>query len=150
MISYNQMVALCAEIQKVLDEATFVEMRELAEGKWLLLFKNGEERHALLICVRYPFERFHLAPLQKGKDTAFTHKIEQNLKGVNVTKVELLQEDRIFVLRLARGERALLLLLELIPRHANLYLLDEKWKILAAYRPTNFYRIQTPSARFRT
>lgn len=148
MLSYAEMVSLGQEVNRELSAFIFVEMLELSPGKFLIFFKKGNERQQLLFSIKHPFERFHLALSEKGKETPFTREITKLLQNAEVIKAELLQEDRIFALHFERDKLHFMLLLELIPRHANLYLLSENQKILTSLRKSQLTEYKIPERAF--
>ncbi|MBI2742301.1 MAG: DUF814 domain-containing protein [Chlamydiales bacterium] len=148
MITFAEATSLCKEIKEVLSSLSFASMRESSEGKWLINFNEGEREKHLLVCVRTPFERFHLAPAHEGRETPFTKKIEEELRGSELTSIALLGEDRILELQFKGRKKGLSLILELIPRHSNLYLVDEKRKILLSFRPAKSVDYSLPPRSF--
>lgn len=148
MLSYSEMLSLCKEVNEAATGAHFISMQEISEGKWLFDFKKGEIPVHLLFCIHHPFERFHLAPQLHGKETPFTKRVEHIFQGTQVSSVELLGEDKILSLNMQKGEKRFSIVLELIPRHGNLYLLDEKRKILGSFRKVAALTYETPAKAF--
>lgn len=141
MLTYSQMLSLCEEVKKGLRSASLLAVREIGDQKWVISFDGDKQ---LLICLKTPFSRFHLTARRAlGKSTPFTEEIEKVLKGEAVQLFSLLGGDRILSIEFG-GRAGNLLVFELLPKHTNAYLLDGKWKIIAANHPVEAEEYQLP------
>ena len=147
MLSYSQMVVLCKELKDALVPALFLEMKEVEEKKWVLIFAVNSKEFKLLISLQGRLARFHLTKRRTHfKETSFTKDVEGYLQDFILKKAVLLGADRILQLEFNKGSKTLLLIVDFIPRQTNICLISEDGKILLSAE--KYDSSNTPSLDF--
>ncbi len=128
MLSLSEIASLSREIDRELKEKKLLDVKQISEKQWVLIFSDGKK---LIIALKYPFETIHLSQgLQQGAVTPFTNCLNKSLLNFQVDDVNLMNSDRIVVLSLIKGNLQKRLIIELIPRRGKIVLIDENQHIL--------------------
>jgi predicted ribosome quality control (RQC) complex YloA/Tae2 family protein len=99
---------------------------------------DGQRRRHLLLCSDPRAARVALlprAPRALPRPPAFTQYLRAHLEGARVVGAQLVGGDRLVAIDLEAREGAARLLLSILGRRSNLYLLDAEARLVAALRP---------------
>jgi predicted ribosome quality control (RQC) complex YloA/Tae2 family protein len=100
--------------------------------------EGGERRRHVLLCCDPESARLSLqprAPRALPAPPAFTQYLRAHALGARVAGVRRLGEDRVAALDLDAREGALRLVLQILGRRSNVYLLDAEGRVRASLRP---------------
>ncbi|MGE0670264.1 MAG: NFACT RNA binding domain-containing protein [Parachlamydiales bacterium] len=150
MLSFSEMHALCKEVGPILSRARLARVRELGEKKWSFQFEQEGKQTALLICAQVPFSRFHLSSEQSiGKQTAFTHVLEERLLGSVFEKIEMLNDDRVVAITLDKNGAKFLFIAELCFKHPKIVLASASLQVLESWEqiPDKQYRLPSSAQK---
>lgn len=133
-LSYEQILALCQEIKPLLVKGLFVDCVEIGPRKYFLFFEKAGQFLKVLVSFQDPFLRFHLSNARaEQRETEFTRKISEALKGMPLIDLKILNEDRIAAFVFSKFT----LYAEFFPRKSNFYLLNDQKEILVSLNPTS-------------
>lgn len=114
------MKALCDQIRPQIIGTTVAEVLETNDLHFIFIFKSGIR---LLICLKTPFLRFHLA--ESLPSNSFASRFSPPLIGALLENMELLHEDRILMLALKHKKHHYRFIVKLFSKGGNAFLLDD-------------------------
>jgi predicted ribosome quality control (RQC) complex YloA/Tae2 family protein len=135
-MNLNELKAVISEAAPLVKGRTVLDFRDAGRDCFLLILEAPEYGHPrllrLLLSVRPGLDRAHLTPRRSPKktkvnQTEFAARVREALEGAEVRQLGMPERDRLARLDFMTPEGSKLsLVAELIGRHANLLLLDEK------------------------
>jgi predicted ribosome quality control (RQC) complex YloA/Tae2 family protein len=128
------------ELAVLLPGARLERVYQGAERALYFLFHQSREDRVLFLSLDRSMPWFHLAsskPLAATSSHPFILYLRKHLVGCRIVSVQLLNQDRIVEIRLAKPEAEYRLVFELIGAVANLILLDASSKILSIFYPSS-------------
>ncbi len=136
-ITNSELKIVCDELNSVLTGGRLLGVLHFHRKRILLSVRRKGYTYSVLVCIEQPFLRIHLTRDRlRGKKNAFRfgQLLEKNLAGFKLEEVRQLNEDRVAELRLSGKGVTRFVLVELFRAKPNLYLLDEKRRVIADWR----------------
>ncbi|MBA3722965.1 MAG: DUF814 domain-containing protein [Parachlamydiaceae bacterium] len=128
-----QMEFLCKDLQSLIG-ANVKDIYAQNPSQLIILFYNKTQENKLLLSFQKPFLRFHFVNKLKFSHD-FYHPLKKFLIDATLTSIKVINHDRILQMGFKHGGKLFYLIGEFIPRHPNLFLLDEKKNILFSIAP---------------
>jgi predicted ribosome quality control (RQC) complex YloA/Tae2 family protein len=135
---------LSSVIDELSDLITGARVERVYEGAGRALYvllRRDRKQYYLLLSPDRSLPRLHLVtekPAAIPSPSGFSLYLRSHAAGAGITKVSLLNQDRVAEIRFSRQGEGYCLLFELTGRGANILITDESLKILAVYYPVPF------------
>ncbi len=129
------------ELSNLITGARVERVYEGAGRTLYVLLRRERKQHILLLSPDRSMPRMHLVtkkPSAVASPGGFSLYLRSHAAGARITKVSLLNQDRVAEIRFSREGEACRLLFELTGPGANMLIIDEAQKILAVYYPVPF------------
>lgn len=151
-LTHSEFVSLTSELQLKLTQASFLDSFQEGEWKIYLAFKTTEgESATLLLCLQERFLRFNLLSRKviKHHQGNFSRQLFFYLRGSKLIQIAQLAKDRILELTFENQNKQFYLIGEFFPKRPNLFLTDEKRRILASCNKNLLEYYQKPKEYLR-
>lgn len=129
------------ELSNILTGARVERVYEGAGRALYILLMREREHYTLLLSPDRSLPRLHLVtkkPAAVASPSGLSLYLRSHATGARITKVSLLNQDRVAEVRFSREGDVYRLLFELTGPGANVLITDESLKILAVYYPIPF------------
>lgn len=145
MISYRQMVTLLDELRSRICGYRLLRCYSSTPNHLYLQFQRGDKVEVLFLSFTAPCIHFHLKRSPPSFKKEHYHPLEALLPDATLTKIHLLQQDRILELTFDTAAGTRLLIGEFFSKRPNCYLIDRESKLLFTLHPTDRTHYTLPS-----
>jgi predicted ribosome quality control (RQC) complex YloA/Tae2 family protein len=122
---------------RVLERAQIQRISQPSHDEFVFQLRRPGHTHHLYLQLAAPDERIHLIPSKPPSlptPPAFCMRLRKTLMNGRIESFTLLNDDRIVDIAIHTHEETMHLILELLPRRANLLLCDSEHAILQSYK----------------
>jgi predicted ribosome quality control (RQC) complex YloA/Tae2 family protein len=137
-MNYQILLPVVEELSRIITGARVDRVYEGRRRELYLLLSRDRRRSVLLLSPERSMPRLHLVskkPAATSSPPGFSLYLRSRATGARITRVSLLNEDRVVEIRFSRQGEEYHLVFELIGSAANIVLTDSSLTILAVYYP---------------
>ena len=137
-MDFQMLSSVIDELSHLITDARVERVYEGIGRALYVLLRRGRKHYYLLLSPDRSMPRLHLVTKKPAADASpcgFSLYLRSHATGAGITKVSLLNQDRVAEIRFSRQGAGYRLLFELIGPAANILITDESLKILAVYFP---------------
>ena len=137
-MDFQTLSSVIDELSHLITGARVERVYEGAGRALYVLLRRDRKHYYLLLSPDRSMPRLHLVtkkPAAAASPSGFSLYLRSHAAGAGITKVSLLNQDRVAEIRFSRQGAGYRLLFELTGPAANIIITDEPLKILAVYYP---------------
>jgi predicted ribosome quality control (RQC) complex YloA/Tae2 family protein len=138
-LTYTQILHLVKEAKERCEGAVCRDIIAAGPRAFTLSLQKDRATALLSFTLEPGMSRFHLAsqPPAQSVNVPFFKELDKFLRSSTLVDLDVLHADRIVGLTFVKGEKRYRLVIELLPRKPNCYLLDVSEKIIFSLHPAD-------------